>query len=1178
MSALYTFLASYKNASKKQVTKQVLKTKQTDEDVEQSITENGDVPKKAMLSHTRIPSKEHNVYGGAYSVPSDKMDDFFRAYYQHVFVEKRPEHLTETRTNDGPLLIDLDFRYPATVRERQHTEDDVESFIGVYLDELSLIYDFTQLKEPLDVYVMERPNVVCESNVTKDGIHFLFGIKMSFQLQTLLRERILSQIHTVLDLPITNSWSKVLDEGISTGVTNWTVYGSRKPGKDPYLVTAHYRYRYDQADGSFEVEKIDPNNAVRGWNDLWKLSAKNETWVGLPLVPSMEAQMKSIAMANRHQTSCTVANALLASVSNSAKHDNHADEDDEEDYGDDGEDDGEDMSEPSCAVSVRCNARPPLVPKGTQLVVVPATPAPAPPAPTQAAPVKTSSLVSSTLFSNAIRQFNNVNRFIQSIANSENATAGDDNASVASEDRDTRTANKVVASAIHPAFYESPPSASSGSGAGPMANSLLLSRTAPPPTQTHTAPSMEVPDEDDLTVMDDQTILTEAHSEIRIDNITNQSALDRAIAILMDNLDLSREMYIRETHEYTQILPPEYYEPGSHLKNRMVAFALKHTDERLFLSWIKLRSKASDFDYSTIPKLYQDWQLYYGNNGNARPLTRRSIMYWAKQGAPEEYAKLQRQSMDTYVNIAILSGTDWDVANVVRQICADRYVCADNRPKTRTWYVYRNHRWELDKGQSLRRVLSEEVHMLFYEKSVEEMQRLNEVQDDDVRAKIKQRLDAITRIKKMLKSSSNKNNFMCEAAELMFDGEIEEKMDENPYLMGFLNGVVDFKNKEFRAGHPNDYISKSTMVKYYTQEEINNTPEYAEIKAKIMEFMSQVYPDPQLLEYMLNHFASVIIGVKMNQDFTVLIGSGSNGKSAMIDLFRQGLGQYFMMIPIRLLTGGGRVNVGAHSDEIAKLKGVRYAPCQESKKGMVFDEGVMKDLTGGSMLTARGIFKESISFMPQFTMDIATNELPVWNTNDDGTWRRIRRVDHESKFVDPGEKYSDKPKYVFPKNKELTQQFPIWAPIFISMLVHRAFETNGLVTVCPRVMEASNEYRRKQDCLMTYMDECIEHTESQTDKMTITGMYAAFKEWYKNNWGDVKMLPKRDEVRQKLVDVLGAPNSRGHWVGYVAKISPDQMCDDDDTVGGSSILRNGDGDGDAGTFVGNGRCAIAIPK
>jgi hypothetical protein len=46
-----------------------------------------------------------------------------------------------------------------------------------------------------------------------------------------------------------------------------------------------------------------------------------------------------------------------------------------------------------------------------------------------------------------------------------------------------------------------------------------------------------------------------------------------------------------------------------------------------------LRSKASDFDYATIPTLYNDWKKYF--NTGKTGVTRKSIMYWAKQDAFE---------------------------------------------------------------------------------------------------------------------------------------------------------------------------------------------------------------------------------------------------------------------------------------------------------------------------------------------------------------------------------------------------------------------------------------------------------------------------------------------------------------------------------------------------------------
>ena len=89
--------------------------------------------------------------------------------------------------------------------------------------------------------------------------------------------------------------------------------------------------------------------------------------------------------------------------------------------------------------------------------------------------------------------------------------------------------------------------------------------------------------------------------------------MNRAVEDMLSKLTIS-EYEIKEIHEYTQILPEKYYEPGSHLTNRMVAFALKHTDDRLFFTWVKLRSNASDFHYNSIPELYGLWKKFHKTN------------------------------------------------------------------------------------------------------------------------------------------------------------------------------------------------------------------------------------------------------------------------------------------------------------------------------------------------------------------------------------------------------------------------------------------------------------------------------------------------------------------------------------------------------------------------------------
>ena len=75
--------------------------------------------------------------------------------------------------------------------------------------------------------------------------------------------------------------------------------------------------------------------------------------------------------------------------------------------------------------------------------------------------------------------------------------------------------------------------------------------------------------------------------QMSLSDIVNKETLERAVNIMLDGFKAD-EYDLKELHHYTQVLPAKYYEPGSHLLNRQVAFALKHTDSRLFLSWVLL--------------------------------------------------------------------------------------------------------------------------------------------------------------------------------------------------------------------------------------------------------------------------------------------------------------------------------------------------------------------------------------------------------------------------------------------------------------------------------------------------------------------------------------------------------------------------------------------------------------
>ena len=610
---------------------------------------------------------------------------------------------------------------------------------------------------------------------------------------------------------------------------------------------------------------------------------------------------------------------------------------------------------------------------------------------------------------------------------------------------------------------------------------------------------------------------------VNIYEITNKDQLDRAVNSIMKSLKPS-EYGIKEIHQYTQILPEKYYEPGSHLINREVAFALKNTDDRLFLSWVLLRSKASDFTYDSIPDLYMRWKKHF--NVNCEGITKRTIIFWAKQDAYDDYIKVKNSTVDQCIEDTIYSPTEFDFATVLHFMFKDRYVCASI--EHRLWYVFRNHHWERDNGMSLRMAISKDMHKVYQDKIDENVNEMQHYDPNDDRSEyLKKKNKTLSEISIKFKKTNEKNNIMREAMEIFYDSQFIKNIDANKYLLCFNNGVVDFKNKVFRSGYPQDYITKSTNIPYLPLQLDN--PEHITIQNEIVDFMEKLFPQPTLNKYMWEHLSSSLIGVNINQTFNIYRGSGKNGKSKLTELMTMALGEYKGTVPITLVTEK-RNCIGGTSSEIIQLKGVRYAVMQEPSKDAKINEGVMKELTGGDPLQGRALYAESETFNPQFTLVVCTNSLFEINSNDDGTWRRIRIVDFLSKFMADKEMvHSEKADYVFPEDKNLDQKLPIWAPLFAYMLVQKAFDTEGIVKDCDEVLASSNKYRQGQDHISGFIGEMVVKTDDSKDRIKKKELSEQFKVWFQDNQGFRKM-PKGSELYEYMDKKFGKCKTTG-WSG-----------------------------------------------
>lgn len=891
------------------------------------------------ITHTRIPSKEHKVYGGCYYIDTTNnsvLKEFQDLYYDWVFTKQNDEYLTETqKANEspvsksdtwGPILVDFDFRYPMTIQEHQHTDNHIVDMIDLYFEAIKRMHVCNN-DEKIDVYIMEKPNVNknTDNGVTKDGIHMIIGMRMSHAGQLMLRDNVRKEIANVWDdLPLTNDWESVLDEGISTGKTNWQMFGSRKPGHESYGLKAKFVCSYNEN------------------NNCWNIEKSNE---GLDM-----RKMLSILTPNHH---CT-------------------------------------------------------------------------------------------------------------------EWKPNDKTKLALENLQTNKPSKKC-------------------------TKLKLK-------------------------------LTSSSNTLNMDQISSEEELDEAIEHMLDGVRPS-EYFIKETHEFTMILPESYYQAGSYSKWVRVGWALKNTcstldyrDNRLFLTFLKFSSQSDEFSFADVSGLWDQWTQKFQSNPDG--LTKKSIMYWACQDAdPNKYKEIRESTVDFFMNEAVETQTEFDIATVLYQLFKDRYICVSISKNC--WYEFRDHRWvENDSGNSLRMSISKDLHAVFTQKLVRLMEDMRQYQADDPKwPKSQSMANKLATINLKLKKTTDKNNIMRESKELFYDENFLEQQDNNVYLLGFQNGIYDFKESCFRAGRPEDYVVKSTKINYVPIEKVNQK----HVK-EITEFMEQLFPVKELRDYMWEHLASTLIGTNENQTFNIYNGKGRNGKSVLVTLMTKVLGEYKGTVPITLITQK-RNSIGSTSSEVVALKGTRYAVMQEPSKGDRINEGIMKEITGGDPIQGRALFKDSMTFIPQFKLVVCTNNLFEIKSNDDGTWRRIRVVEFLSKFVeDPQSDDPDEP-YQFKVDKKLDDKFDSWKVAMASMLIEKAKITKGNVDDCNMVLAKSNEYRNNQDYLSEFVKEkIVVATEGKIKKQEV---YNEFKEWFTLQHG--RNVPKGRELFQYLDKRFG--KYKNGWFG-----------------------------------------------
>jgi len=464
----------------------------------------------------------------------------------------------------------------------------------------------------------------------------------------------------------------------------------------------------------------------------------------------------------------------------------------------------------------------------------------------------------------------------------------------------------------------------------------------------------------------------------------------------------------------------------------------------------------------------------------------------------------------------------------------------------------RNSLRDLNKIDDMRPI---EEQMKQAEANIELITQKNASHSAEVRNK---KFSELTGLEEKLYNSGFKDSVMKECVGLFYEENFESNLNANPYRIGCSNGVIHLDaikpnlkkpgqmmpmSKD--AGDPFNFFQPGAPEDYITFQAGNDSPEHQAIpyieydpndpnQIELDDFFSKLFPRPELKAWVLKLLASCLEGKNREQCYYTFQGVGGNGKSKLVDLMVMTLGDYQSSLQSTALTRK-RPESGAANPDIMSIKNKRFIYMQEPDDREPLNTSRMKQFSGEDAVEARALYGDQDRFKVSGKLFMMCNTLPTINSMDRGTWRRIRLIPFESKFVNPGDKDIGKPN-VFPRDMNLNAKLKKWRVSFFSLLVHiymtqYAVNDNGTLEPAPKIVTSeSDKYRESFDSFAKFKGSRIRQDRASTDTTALTNFWRAYKYWLEAVGGVGKKLNQAELVR-RLEDEFGKPGDGKSYTG-----------------------------------------------
>lgn len=218
-----------------------------------------------------------------------------------------------------------------------------------------------------------------------------------------------------------------------------------------------------------------------------------------------------------------------------------------------------------------------------------------------------------------------------------------------------------------------------------------------------------------------------------------------------------------------------------------------------------------------------------------------------------------------------------------------------------------------------------------------------------------------------------------------------DEFDKQRGLLNLHNGVLNLRTGELLQHNPSLLMTRMFNAAHSPHSTCENWEK----------FMESVLPDAALRTYVQRALGYTLLGDSDQRAMFLIYGPSGTGKSTMMETIRDIFGTYGQTAP----SGTFKHKQFDHgpSPDLHSLRGSRFVSTSETAESTMFDEDLLKRITGRDMIQSRGLYESHIEWSPQAVLWFATNHPPRLNVEDDAIWRRLKMVPFVTQFLGDSE-------------------------------------------------------------------------------------------------------------------------------------------------------------------------------